>query len=164
MKCERRQNMNQIMKDLLKLEEEFQFTKFSSEDALNLGLTFIKIAKGLDEGGIGIKIERNRQVLFSHLMDGTMVENAYWYDRKKNVVDRYNHSSKFVEEMYKDMGTTFDKSSLLDPKKFQAVGGSFPLIIKNVGVVGSITVCGLTGELDHKVCIDGIKEFLNDRK
>jgi uncharacterized protein (UPF0303 family) len=152
------------MKDLLKLEEELQFTKFSSEDALNLGLTFIKIAKELNQGGIGIKIERNRQVLFSHLMDGTMVENAYWYDRKKNVVDRYNHSSKFVEEMYKDMGTTFDKSSLLNPEDFQAVGGSFPLIISNVGVIGSITVCGLTGELDHKICIDGIREFLNNNK
>jgi uncharacterized protein (UPF0303 family) len=97
-------------------------------------------------------------------MDGTMVENAYWYDRKKNVVDRYNHSSKFVEEMYKDMGTTFDKSSLLNPEDFQAVGGSFPLIISNVGVIGSITVCGLTGELDHKICIDGIREFLNNNK
>lgn len=153
--------MNEVMKGLLKLEDELQFSKFTSEDALNLGLTFIKIAKELKQGGIGIKIERNRQVLFTHLMDGTMVENAYWYDRKKNVVDRYNHSSLFVEEMYKDMGTTFAESSLLDPEMFQAVGGSFPLIIKNVGVVGSITVCGLTGELDHQICIDGIREFLN---
>lgn len=153
--------MNEMMKNLLLLEEELQFTQFTSEDALNLGLTFIKIAKELKQGGIGIKIERNRQVLFSHLMDGTMVENAYWYDRKKNVVDRYNHSSMYVEEMYKAMGTTFAESSLLDPAEFQAVGGSFPLIIKNVGVVGTITVCGLTGELDHQICVDGIKEYLS---
>lgn len=154
------EKMSEIMKNLLKLEDELQFTEFSSEDALNLGLIFIKIAKRINKGGIGIKIERNRQVLFSHLMDGTMVENAYWYDRKKNVVDRYNHSSKYVEEMYKSMGTTFDKASLLNPTEFQAVGGAFPLIIKNVGVIGSITVCGLTGELDHKICIDGVREFL----
>lgn len=153
--------MNEQMKELLKLEEELQFEKFSSEDALKLGLIFIDIAKQLNQGGIGIKIERNRHVLFTHLMDGTMVENAYWYDRKKNVVDRYNHSSLYVEEMYKNMGTTFEQSSLLDPSEFQAVGGSFPLIIKNVGVVGSITVCGLTGELDHQICVDGIKSFLS---
>lgn len=153
--------MNDTMRTLLKLEDELQFTKFTSEDALNLGLIFIKIAKELNQGGIGIKIERNRQVLFTHLMDGTMVENAYWYDRKKNVVDRYNHSSLFVEEMYKDMGTTFAESGLLNPENFQAVGGAFPLIIQNVGVVGSITVCGLTGELDHKICVDGIRQFLN---
>lgn len=152
--------MNETMKKLLNLEEELQFTHFSNADALELGQKFIKIAKEINKGGIGIKIERNRQILFSHLMDGTMIENQYWYDRKKNVVDRYNHSSKYVEEMYKDMGTTFDKSSLLNPTEFQAVGGSFPLIIKNVGVVGSITVCGLSGELDHQICIDGIKEFL----
>ncbi|MCB2294762.1 heme-binding protein [Clostridium algoriphilum] len=148
------------MKHLLKLEEKLQFTKFSSEDALNLGLTFIEIAKEINQGGIGIKIERNRQVLFSHLMDSTMLENAYWYDRKKNVVDRYNHSSMYVKEMYKAMGTTFDQSSLLNPSEFQAVGGSFPLIVKNVGVVGSITVCGLTEDLDHQICVDGIRQFL----
>lgn len=153
--------MNNLMKELLELEKNLQFETFSSEDALNLGLTFIKMAKELNQGGIGIKIERNRQVLFTHLMDGTMVENAHWYDRKKNVVDRYNHSSAYVEEMYKNMGTTFTESSLLDPEQFQAVGGSFPLIAKGVGVVGSITVCGLTGELDHKICVDGIREFLN---
>lgn len=153
--------MNKTMENLLNLENELQFSKFTSEDALNLGLTFIEIAKKLNKGGIGIKIERNRQVLFSHLMDGTMVENGYWYDRKKNVVDRYNHSSLYVEEMFKDMGTTFAESSLLNPEYFQAVGGSFPLIIKNVGVIGSITVCGLTGELDHKICVDGIRKYLN---
>jgi len=153
--------MNPIMETLLTLEEELQFTAFTSETALELGMTFIDLAKEHNKGGIGIKIERNRQVLFSHLMDGTMVENAFWYDRKKNVVDRYNHSSKFVEEMFKDMGTTFEASSLLDPASFQAVGGSFPLIIKNTGVVGSITVCGLTGELDHQICVDGIRTVLN---
>lgn len=156
--------MNDIMTRLLEEEKQLQFISFSSEDALELGLDFIKIAKELRQGGIGIKIERNRQVLFSHLMDGTMLENAYWYDRKKNVVDRYSHSSMYVQEMYKSMGTSFEASGLLNPNEFQAVGGSFPLIIKNVGMVGSITVCGLTGELDHQICVDGIRAFLKRKQ
>lgn len=152
--------MSEKLHNLLKEEQELQFQSFSSKDALQLGLTFISIAEEYGKGGIGIKIERNRQVLFSHLMDGTMVENEYWYNRKKNVVDRYNHSSAYVEEMFLAQGTTFAESGLLNPEEFQAVGGSFPLIIKHVGAVGSITVCGLTGELDHKICVEGIRRFL----
>ena len=150
------------MEELLKLEDELVFEHFNSEDALALGLTFVRIAKELNKGGIGIKIEKNGHVLFTHLMDGTMPENAYWYDRKKNVVDRYFHSSRYVEEMFKVQGTTFAASGLLDPEQYQAVGGSFPLIMKNAGVIGSITVCGLSGDEDHQICVQGIREFLEE--
>lgn len=150
--------------ELLKLEEELVFEGFNSEDALALGLTFVKLAKEAGKGGIGIKIEKNGHVLFTHLMDGTMPENAYWYDRKKNVVDRYFHSSQYVSEMFKADGTTFEESGLLDLEHYQAVGGSFPMIIRNAGVVGSITVCGLSGAEDHQLCVQGIREFLEKKR
>lgn len=125
---------------LLQLEQELVFTSFTSWDALALDNLYVALAEEKGRGGIGIKIEKNGHVLFTHLMDGTMPENAYWYDRKKCVVDRYFHLSKYVEEMYKAQGTTFAASGLLDPELFQAVGGSFPLIIRGAGVIGSITV------------------------
>ncbi|WP_052091902.1 heme-binding protein [Paenibacillus sp. FSL H7-0357] len=155
--------MNEIMENLLAEEDELQFSSFTSKDALQLGLLFIEIAEEMNMGGIGVKIEKNRHVLFTHLMDGTMPENSYWYDRKKNVVDRYFHSSKFAEEMFKASGSTFSESSLLDPGEFQAVGGSYPLRIQNAGVVGSITVCGLTGDLDHQICVEGIRKYLGKK-
>lgn len=147
--------------ELLQLENELVFSSFTSRDALALGLCFIRLAEEKGRGGIGIKIEKNGHVLFTHLMDGTMPENAYWYDRKKRVVDRYFHSSRYVEEWYKEQGTTFAEAGLLDPEKFQAVGGSFPLIVKGCGVIGSITVCGLSGEEDHDLCVAGIRAYLN---
>lgn len=153
-----------MVNELLKLEEELVFESFSSKDALELGMTFIRIAKQMNKGGIGIKIEKNRHVLFTYLMDGTMPENEYWYDRKKNVVDRYFHSSKYVEEKFKADGTTFEESGLLDLEQFQAVGGSFPLILKHAGVIGSITVCGLSGEEDHLLCVQGIREYLEKNR
>lgn len=118
------------LKQLLQLENELIFNSFDSDDALKLGLIFVEIAKKLNKGSIGIKIEKNNHTLFSHLMNGTSPENRHWYNRKKNFVDRYFHSSKYVEEMFKNNGTTFEKSGLLNPEFFQAVGGSFPLIIK----------------------------------
>lgn len=145
---------------LLQLEQELIFTSFTSRDALALGLLFVKLAENKGTDGIGIKIEKNGMVLFSHLMDGTTPENAYWYDRKKRVVDRYYHSSKYVEEWYKAQGTTFSESGLLNPEYYQAVGGSFPLIVNGCGVVGSITVCGLSSDEDHELCVTGIRQYL----
>ena len=148
-----------LCEQLLELEKELVFSSFTSEDALALGLVFVRLAR--EKGrGIGIKIEKNGHVLFTHLMDGTMPENAAWYDRKKRVVDRYYHSSRYVEEMYRALGTTFAASGLLDPEQYQAVGGAFPLLLQGAGVIGSITVCGLSGEEDHNLCVQGIREYL----
>ncbi|MFV0635988.1 heme-degrading domain-containing protein [Mitsuokella sp.] len=149
---------------LLQLEKELVFPSFTSRDALKLGLLFVQMAEKEGKGPIGIKIEKNRHVLFSHLMDGTMPENGHWYDRKKRVVDRFFHSSKYVGEMFKADGTTFEEASLLDPEQFQAVGGSFPLTIEGAGVVGSITVCGLTSDEDHDLCVRGIRAYLQQQK
>lgn len=146
--------------ELLALESELVFPSFSGKDALNLGLLFVEMADKRGDGGIGIKIEKNRKVLFSHLMDGTSPENGFWYDRKKNVCDRFWHSSKYVEELFRSQGTTFEESGLLDPRDYQAVGGSFPLIVRGAGVIGSITVCGFTGDEDHAFCVEGIRTYL----
>lgn len=151
--------MNEKMESLLKEEDLLTFNKFSNDDALNLGLTIINMAREAHKE-IAVYIEINRQPVFAYYMEGTYLEIAYWIKRKKNVVDRYGHSSAFVGEKYKDRGTTFDDSSLLDPADFQAVGGSFPIKLEGTGMIGSITVSGLSEEEDHKLCIDGIKRFL----
>lgn len=148
-----------MLKKLEIEEKTLQFEKFDNDDALKLGLWYVDYAKK-NNFSIGIKIERNRQVIFSYMMNGTCIENEKWYDRKKNVVDRYSHSSKYVKVMYEQNDKNFSNDSLLDKEFYQAEGGSFPLIIKNTGVIGSITICGLSGDEDHDICVKGIKNFL----
>ncbi|WP_141603545.1 heme-degrading domain-containing protein [Terrilactibacillus laevilacticus] len=142
------------------LESELQFEHFTNEDALNLDMTLIQYAK---ENGksIAIHIERNRVPLFTHLMDGTSEENVYWFYRKKRVVDHYNHSSHYIGKRFEEAGTTHDESSLLSPAQYQAQGGSFPIQVEGIGVIGSVTVSGLTPQLDHDYVVEGIKRFLN---
>lgn len=151
--------MNLLMKELLKEEENLQFETFSNEEALNLGLVIINLAKESKQE-IAVYIEVNRQPVFSHFLNGTYLEIAYWIKRKKNVVDRYGHSSAFVGEKFRFRGSSFEESSLLDPSEFQAVGGSFPLLLRGVGMIGTITVSGLSEEEDHKLCVDGITKYL----
>ncbi|WP_141433886.1 heme-degrading domain-containing protein [Bacillus sp. 03113] len=148
------------LQQLEQLENELQFKHFTNEDALLLGMTLINYAK---ENGksVAIHIERNRVPLFTHLMDGTSEENVFWLQRKKRVVEHYNRSSYYIAARFEASGTTHDLSSLLSPAEYQAVGGSFPIRVKDVGVIGSVTVAGLTAQLDHDYVVEGIKRYLN---
>ncbi|MEL7648640.1 MAG: heme-degrading domain-containing protein [Sedimentibacter sp.] len=152
--------MNDLMKELLLEEENLQFDFFSNNDALNLGLTIIKLANEANQE-IAVYIEVNRQPIFAYFLKGTYLEIAYWIKRKKNVVDRYAHSSMFVGEKFRNRGCDFNENSLLDPSEFQAAGGAFPILLKGVGMIGTVTVSGLSEEEDHKLCIDGIRSFLH---
>lgn len=147
------------LQELEQLENELQFEQFTNEDALELGLLLIQYAKKKGKS-IAIHIERNRVPLFTYLMEGTSEENVYWFGRKKRVVDHYNHSSLYIGKRFESSGTTHDQSSLLPSSEYQAVGGSFPIRVKNVGVIGSVTVAGLTAQLDHDYAVAGVRAFL----
>lgn len=124
-----------------------------------MGLILINYAKE-NEKSVAIHIEQNRVPLFTHLMEGTSEENVYWLYRKKRVVDHYNRSSHYIAKRFEESGTSHDESSLLSSAEYQAVGGSFPIRVKGVGVIGSVTVAGLTPQLDHDYAIEGVKRFL----
>lgn len=154
--------MNATLERLLAQEETYQFDHFGNEDALQIGLLIIKIAKEEIKKGIAVHIEYDDYPLFTHYMEGTSANNLYWVTTKKNVVKKYGHSSLYVGEMYKDQGTTFFAATGLTDQEFQAEGGSFPLILRGSGRIGTITVSGLTGEEDHALAAEGIKRYLGN--
>jgi uncharacterized protein (UPF0303 family) len=153
--------MNTTLKTLLSEEDELQFDFFSNEVALQLGLQIIKIAKEEIKKGIAVHIEIDEHPLFTHYMEGTSANNLYWVNAKKNVVKKFGNSSLYIGELYKDQGTTFHKATELTDKEYQAEGGSFPLIVRGQGRIGSVTVSGLTGEEDHALATEGIKRILS---
>ena len=156
--------MNEIMTTLLKQEEELQFTSFKNEDALTLGTIICKIAKEEIKKGVAVHIENDEYPLFTHYMEGTSKDNIYWVNTKKNVVNHFGNSSLYVGEMYKDQGTTFKDGSNLPLSEYQGEGGSFPLIVRGQGKIGTITVSGLTGEEDHNLAVEGIRRFLKIKR
>lgn len=61
--------------------------------------------------------------------------------------------------------TKFSDHYALKGEDYAAAGGGFPIRVKGVeGVVGVILVSGLHQEEDHKLAVDGIREYLESHK
>ncbi len=98
--------------------------------------------------------------MFHCALTGTSADNDEWIKRKNRVVNRFGHSSFYMGNLYKSKNTTIQDSALLDPREFAPHGGAFPVIVKNVGVVGTITVSGLPQQEDHQLVVQVLAEYL----
>lgn len=149
--------MEKNIKDLERLDaehDELQFRSFSNKRALGIGLRLQAVAeeKGLV---ITIDISRNRQQLFHFANEGTSSENDEWIKRKNNVVYKFGKSSYYMKHFF--------EINNLDPKNLALAGGSFPIIIKNTGTIGTINVSGLPDDEDHKLVTSVIREFIEGK-
>src|SRR5215475_1383853 len=95
----------QLLATLLEHEQELQFTEFSNETALSLGLALVDAAKRGSKA-ITIDICRNGQQLFHCAMPGTSADNDAWIRRKNRVVNRFGHTSFYLGRYYANQGTT----------------------------------------------------------
>lgn len=154
-------NFEERLKELEEQEQSLQFAEFSNEAALNIGMLLIEQAKK-ENKVIVIDIARcNGQQLFHYELDGTCEDNGHWPPRKANVVKRFGHSSLYIGTRLKRDGETLHGNLFLDPGEYSAYGGSFPIIIKNAGIIGTITVAGLPDTEDHNLVVTCIKEYLD---
>jgi uncharacterized protein (UPF0303 family) len=153
------EDLKQLLENLKKEEETLQFTQFTNETAYRLGN---KLVTGAIEKQLSMTVDicRGDQQLFHYALPGTSQDNDEWIKRKNRVVNRFLHSSYYMAIHYNILNTTIQEKSFLDPSEYAAFGGAFPIIIQNVGVVGTITVSGLPHKQDHDFVVEVIKEFL----
>lgn len=153
------QDEKALLATLQQHETELQFNEFTRDMALTLGMGLVQAAK--DAGvAVMVDIRLGDLQLFGHAMTGTTPDNSEWVRRKNNVVRRYAHSSFYMGTLYRSRGTTFEAHTGLDPREYAAAGGAFPLLIKGVGMVGTITVSGLPQEQDHAMVVAQIRKML----
>ncbi|MCT4605449.1 MAG: heme-degrading domain-containing protein [Marinisporobacter sp.] len=148
------------LKELKKQEETLQFTEFTSETALEIGMKLIEKAKSRNIPII-IDITRNGHQLFHFSAEGTSPDNDQWIIRKNNVVNRFHTSSLYIGTQLKMEGKTIEEKYHISSKEYAPFGGAFPLIIKNVGVVGAISVSGSRQIIDHNLIVEILKEHLS---
>ncbi len=141
-------------------EEQLVFTRFSNADAWRLGsaMAAAAIERALP---VTIDIRRHGQQLFHVALPGTTAENDSWIDRKVNVVNRFSAASYLVGRRLAARGIALDEALGVEPRMFAAHGGAFPIRIRDVGVVGTVTVSGLPQADDHAFVTEMIGAFLS---
>lgn len=139
-------------------EKELQFTAFSNDAAWIIGNMMVEAAKK-NSLGITIDICRSNQQLFHYAMPGTSPDNDEWIKRKNRLVGRFFHSSFYMYCHFKYLNTTIEKNSLLPESEYAPHGGAFPITIKGVGVIGTITVSGLPQKEDHDFVVAVLRNY-----
>lgn len=150
----------ELLQRILQQENETQFTDFSNETALQVGLALLQAAQG-KEKPITIDITRNGQQLFHYAMSGTSADNDEWIQRKNKIVTRFGHSSLYIGTLLKDAGKTLEEKYFISSHEYSAFGGAFPLIIRGVGPIGTITVSGMAQRDDHELVVSALQKYLN---
>jgi uncharacterized protein (UPF0303 family) len=148
-----------LLKLLLDQEQRLQFTAFDNETAIAIGMDIVGRGRR-DKLPIAVDATRNQQQLFHMALPGTAVDNDLWIRGKNAVVYRFGHSSLYVGASCRAAGKTMEEKYLVDSHEYRAHGGAFPVFVKRVGLVGTITVSGLPQEEDHRMVVEAIERHL----
>jgi uncharacterized protein (UPF0303 family) len=155
--------MEDILDRLLQEEKELQFTSFNEPTAWRLGAQMVEHAMS-ENLPVTIDIRRGEHQLFHFSMKGTSADNDEWVNRKVRLVNRFGHSSFYIGQALKNKGKTIEESYLIPETEYAPHGGCFPILVRNTGMIGTVTVSGLPQEEDHKLVVESIRAFLAKEK
>jgi uncharacterized protein (UPF0303 family) len=142
-------------------ERRLRLPGFDNDDAWRLGITLVELAAAR-RAPVTIDLRRGRQQLFHYALPGTNADNDAWIQRKTAVVDRFGSSSFLVGRRSVAAGTTFEEQFRLDRDRFAAHGGAFPVLVRAVGMVGTVAVSGLPEADDHALVVEGLERYLSE--
>ncbi|WP_369185228.1 heme-degrading domain-containing protein [Streptomyces sp. Y1] len=144
--------------DIAELERqhrELQLPSADLDDTWRLGSLIVAVARERALA-VTVDIRHGEQQAFHAALPGTSPDNDDWIRRKAAVVRRFGEASYLVGERYRAKGRAFD----LDPAHYAAHGGSFPLLVRGTGMVGTVTVSGLPQLADHRLVTECLTRFL----
>jgi len=151
--------MNTTLDTLLAQEAELQFTKFDHATAWKLGSWLAN--KAQKEGlRITVGITKVGQRVFHFAAEGTTVNNDEWIERKVRTVYRFGHSSYYLGRKLAFDDKTPAQAHYVDDTEYAFHGGCFPILVKGTGLVGTLTISGLTQDLDHALAVEAIRHIL----
>ena len=148
----------ELISRLEEQERRLRLPRFDNDDAWRLGCLVAERAQ-LRGAAVTIGIHRAGQRLFHRALPGTSPDNDAWLERKFRVVERYGASSYLVGTRFRAKGTSFEESSRLDPDRYAAHGGAFPLHVTGTGVIGAVGVSGLPQAEDHALVVEALERY-----
>ncbi|WP_282948933.1 heme-degrading domain-containing protein [Cellulomonas endometrii] len=149
-----------LIAEVERQERELRFATFTNDDAWELGSLLVRLAteRALP---VTVDVRRGTQQLFHAARPGTSADNDSWVERKVRVVERFGTSSYLQGLRARAKGTTFAAVHELPLQEYAAHGGSFPVHVEGVGVVGAVTVSGLPQAEDHALVTEAVRTFLD---
>lgn len=144
---------------LKRQEAALRFRGFSEDDAFRLGCRMRERAAAASLPLV-IDIRVAGRKLFYAALPGTAPDNESWVERKINVVMRYHKSSYRVGRELAAKGEALDEGRGVAPIDMAPHGGSFPIHVEGVGVVGTVTVSGIPQREDHRFVFESLCDFL----
>ena len=140
-------------------EETLVFDGFDEATAFAIG-TEIR-DRALDMGaGVVIDIQLWHRRLFFAALPGSCPSHANMTRRKINVVRMFGRSSYRMALEQSREDRLLPPGYGLDPDDYVLAGGTFPLRVKNAGLVGAIAVSGLSQREDHDLVVAALREHL----
>src|SRR5208337_4892458 len=128
--------LNEDLERVALQERELRLPRLDAQVAWELGLRLRTMAQERDLAVV-IDVRRFGQPLFYTALEGTTPDNAEWVRRKNNVVARFHRSSYAVGLKLKAKNETLTEQQGLPLADYATHGGSFPLAVEGVGIVGS---------------------------
>ena len=150
---------DQLLATLEEQERRLQFDAFGPDDAWELGTLLVELARERDLA-VTVDVRRPLQLLFHVALSGTTPENDAWVERKVRVVERFHASSYLVGRRLAAKGRTLGVDQGVDPLLFAAHGGAFPIRVRGVGVIGTVTVSGLAQADDHALVVEALERLI----
>ncbi|SMB82984.1 heme-degrading domain-containing protein [Deinococcus hopiensis] len=140
-------------------EQHLVFDRFDADTAWQIGTRLVELARTKDKPVV-IDIRLFSHPLFYAALPNSTPDHAEWIRRKRNTVARFHTSSYGVGVGLRRRGTTLEQEFGLSKKDYIENGGSFPIRLRDSGVIGSITVSGLPEEEDHLMVVQVLCETL----
>lgn len=150
--------MNEL-ESLLDQEERLQFSSFDEEKAWELGSLLVAEAKKL-KLPIAVDIRRGERQLFHASLKGASADNDQWILRKTRTVQRWGHSSFYMNRFLASLGKTLGEKYFVSDQEYAAAGGCFPILVRGTGLVGTVAVSGLPQEEDHRLVVRCLEAYL----
>jgi len=146
------------LKTVLEQERRLVLPKFDEDIAFELGTIGWRIATER-QMPIAIDIRTfDRQIVYLS-RPGASSNNSEWVRRKANTVRRFLKSTyRIVLEQGRE--GEFSPKTGADIADYVMAGGGFPIVVQNAGIIGSLTISGLTGEEDHAFAAQILMEHL----
>lgn len=155
---EQTDNIEALMESIKAQETMHAFDKIDEDLAFQMGIYVIRRARELGKP-VATRVTLNRRTLFAYSMAGTKPESDNWIRRKENLSYATNASS-YYWECWCELGEHPFEWRGMSYADYAPAGGCFPLCVKGVGMVGTLTISGMASHEDHALAFETVEKAI----